>query len=68
MRGIPPPGAGGYMRPRMAVPERQLSLHERLKEIEMLIFQARSAYLRARRDRAKSAFPRGGFSFFRAAV
>ena len=39
MRGIPPPGVGGYMRLGMAVPERQLSLHERLKEIEMLIFQ-----------------------------
>ena len=33
MRGIPPHGAGGYMRPRMAVPERQPSLHERLKAI-----------------------------------
>ena len=32
MRGIPPPGAGGYMRPGMAVPERQPSLHEKKPE------------------------------------
>ena len=32
MRGIPPHGAGGYMRPRMAVPERQPSLHEKKPE------------------------------------
>ena len=38
MRGIPPHGAGGYMRPRMAVPERQPSLHERLKEINYADF------------------------------
>ena len=38
MRGIPPPGAGGYMRPGMAVPERQPSLYERLKEISYADF------------------------------
>ena len=39
------PRDGGYMRRAMAVPERQPSLHEGLKEIEMLIFQARLAYM-----------------------
>ena len=38
MRGIPPPEAGGYMRPGMAVPERQPSLHERLKAINKADF------------------------------
>ena len=38
LRGIPPHGAGGYMRPGMAVPERQPSLHERLKEINYADF------------------------------
>ena len=32
MRGIPPQEACGYMRPGMAVPERQLSLHEKKHE------------------------------------
>ena len=32
MRGIPPHGAGGYMRQAMAVPERQPSLHEKKPE------------------------------------
>ena len=32
MRGIPPHGAGGYMRPWMAVPERQPSLQEKKPE------------------------------------
>ena len=38
LRGIPPPGSGGYMRRAMAVPERQPSLHERLKEINYADF------------------------------
>ena len=47
MRGIPPHGAGGYMRPGMAVPERQPSLHGEKPENSSAISIIRALPLRA---------------------
>ena len=62
LRGIPPPavltpapaGAGGYMRRAMAVPERQPSLHERLKEISCADFSNQTGIKKAISRKGKS--------------